>query len=95
MYFEDVTPNIEKIDGYYASMHIKSPVDIIKFIKRNTSVRYVYSRRTVLYVWDSVGKSSKRIMLNSLIKNSEIERLNNDHPALSENKILKLLKIKM
>jgi hypothetical protein len=95
MYFEDVIPNIEKINGCYESMDIKSPIDIIKFIKRNTSVRYVYSRHTVLYLWDSVGKTSKRIMLNSLIKNSEIDRLNDDHPALSENKILKLLKIKM
>jgi len=94
MYFEDVIPNIEKINGCYSSMDIKSPIDIIRFLKRNTSVRYTYSRHTVLYVWDSVGKTSKRVMLNSLIKNADIERLNDDHPALSENKILKLLKIK-
>ena len=94
MYFKEVIPNIEKINDSYKNMEVKSIIDFIKLFKRNTSVRYVYNRHSVLYLWDSVGKKSKRLMLNSLISNTEIEKLNNDHPTLSEYKILKLLKLK-
>jgi hypothetical protein len=94
MYYREVKPNIEKINESYSQMEIKSVIDIIKMIKRNTSVRYVYNRHTVLYIWDSINKCSKKVMLNSLIKNEEVERLNDDHPTLSEHKILKLLKMK-
>ena len=94
MYYREVKPNIEKINDCYSNMEIKSIIDIIKLIKRNTSVRYVYNRHTTLYIWDSVNKCSKKLMLNSLMKNEEVERLNNDHPTLSEYKILKLLKMK-
>ena len=94
MYFKEVIPNIEKINDSYKNMEVKSIIDFIKLFKRNTSVRYVYNRHSVLYLWDSVGKKSKRLMLNSLISNAEIEKLNNDHPTLSEYKILKLLKLK-
>ena len=94
MYYREVIPNIEKINDCYSKMEVKSVLDFIKFIKRNTSVRYVYNKQTVLYIWDSVNKSSKRIMLNSLMKNDEVEKLNDLHPTMSEYKILNLLKMK-
>ena len=94
MYYREVIPNIEKINECYSNMEVKSVLDFIKFIKRNTSVRYIYNKQTVLYIWDSVNKSSKRIMLNSLMKNDEVEKLNDLHPTMSEYKILNLLKMK-
>jgi hypothetical protein len=94
MFYDKVKPNIEKINDCYSKMEVKSAIDIIKFIKKNTSVRYNYNRHTSLYIWDGVNKTSKKIMLNSLITNNEVEKLNKDHPTLSEYKILKLLKLK-
>jgi hypothetical protein len=94
MFYDGVKPNIEKINDCYSNMEIKSAIDIIKFIKKNTSVRYNYSRHTSLHIWDGVSKTSKKIMLNSLMTNIEVEKLNKDHPTLSEYKILKLLKFK-
>jgi hypothetical protein len=94
LYFKEVIPNIEKINDCYSQMESSSAIDFIKFFKKNTANRYEYNRKTVLYVWDSVNKTSKRMMLNSLMKNTDIEKLNQLNPARSERKILQLLQQK-
>lgn len=94
MYHSRIAPNIESINDTYSKMEVRSAIDFIKLIKQNTSVRYDYNRHTVLYVWNSVQKTSKRVMLNSLMTNAEVEKLNELNPLRSELKILKLLKFK-
>jgi hypothetical protein len=94
MYFQRIIPSIEYINESYSKLEVKSAIDFIKLLKQNTGVRYEYSRQTILYVWNTVDKTSKKVMLNSLIPNVEVDKLNLLNPSRSELKILQLLKFK-
>ena len=94
MYFQRIIPNIEHINESYSKLEVKSAIDFIKLLKQNTGVRYEYSKQTILYIWNTVEKTSKRVMLNSLMPNVEVEKLNLLNPMRSELKILQLLKFK-
>jgi hypothetical protein len=94
MYFQRIIPNIEHINESYSKLEVKSAIDFIKLLKQNTGVRYEYSKQTILYIWNTVEKTSKRVMLNSLMPNVEVEKLNVLNPTRSELKILQLLKFK-
>jgi len=76
----------------YEKTPIKTPIDIIKWYKQNSTIRPVYSTSTVLYIWDTNANESKREMLTQYFTHDEIEELNKLTTVKSESIVLKKLK---
>jgi hypothetical protein len=88
MFFNYVEPHVELINNAYLKTEIRSSIELIKWLKKNTSIRTVYSEKTILYVWDADNKTQYKKELIEILNKEDIVKLNNLPPVKSENVVL-------
>ena len=88
---EQIKQHKEIIEDCYSKSEIKSAVDMLKWFKQNSSVRVNYTPESIIYVWDSIMKNQKRVVLGDLMRDEEIEKLNKEKPLQAQKDILSKL----
>ncbi len=72
-----VNEHINIIGKAYSKCEWKKPLDIIKFLKQNTALRYNINENTFVYIFDSINKNMKKIELKELGNIEEIKKMKN------------------
>jgi hypothetical protein len=90
LYNDYIKDNNNLIKSSYDNCKIKDCLDMIRWWKKNMSIRAVYNKDTILYIWNSDLKQHKKIKLINYISQDEIEQLNNMNPTISEHQIEEL-----
>ena len=86
--FEQIQQHKQLIEECYSKTEIKSPIDMVKWFKQNSSVRVDYKSDSIIYVWDSVMKKQQRVILGDIISEKEIDQLNKEVPLKAQKYIL-------
>jgi len=87
-----VEPHKKIIEEAYHKTQIKGPLDLIKWFKQNATMRPVYSKDTILYVWNADEKKSKRVKLVDLMNEEDIPSLNREKRLKAEQIVINKIK---
>ena len=93
-YYKAIQPNKDLINEKYEKTDMKSPMQMLKWFRQNTSLRLTYAKDTIIYVWDTVSKSRKKETLGNIFKeeidkdSSYLEKLNTEIPIKAQQIVL-------
>lgn len=79
-YKELISENVNYINGLYGETHVKSPIDLVRYISRNMTPSYTADKNTLFYIISDRGTIKKNItdenILSRVNKCSFLERYN-------------------
>ena len=91
-YFEMLEGNMELIKHCYEKTLVKSPIDMVSYLGRNSTPHFNFDNNTIVYYWDADEEKRSRTTCKSLSVES-LSRINRSYFVERANVVLKELKM--
>lgn len=64
--------NVKEMEDWYTKTEIKCPMDLVKFIRQNSAIRYDWKDSTPLYIWNSDKEQHHKCTFGQLNLSSNV-----------------------